>query len=229
MGSRGDGAGYQTGLLVGLVTFVIVAGALTWLAARHARRERFLFRPADVLLGFGLAWVGALVFAATVRRSDFVTGFAVLTTFAFALALALGVAAIRSRRDLRRERASMEVARAAIPAAAREYFASAGFRSALAGMSVVSPPRPETASEVIAYWAYRALDSGDYVEGARLIHEAAALAGWTVASPSLAAAVPRLTAPFLAGDERRDPAIDRGFRDCALALLSARFGQGARV
>lgn len=96
-----------------------------------------------------------------------------------------------------------------------------------AGFALSSPaaPDPDHATDLVGYWAFAALDSGDYVDFSRTIHYTTMVRGWQLSSPTLIEALPVLVAPFVrSGDKEWDPDVDRAFRRTALALLTTRFG-----
>lgn len=211
------------GWVAGCAMSVAVVGGLRWLFRRDRRK---IFTVGEYLGAFVLLlpFLVARIELVPVR-SPGLDAFVVMAQLGLVFALATVITHVRSSRAERRDRAAAELARAAIPSAAREYFASEGFQRELGGITEAHPPTPETASDVIAYWVFRALDSAQYVEWSRLIFYATAVKGWRVATPTLSGTVPWLVAPFQAsGDKQWDPSVDRDFREYGGATLIARFG-----
>ncbi|KXP15123.1 hypothetical protein AXK60_04515 [Tsukamurella pseudospumae] len=211
---------YLAGTLVVIVPALLVCGAFVW----WKRGERLQFKPLDVVGGYGAGMVVSLVVVFAVDpQTPFGHAACNMLVVVVAMGIMVPLSYFRMRRWRRDDAAGRRAARAAIPAPAHAHFTSAAFQDQLAGITEAHPPTPETASDVIAYWVFRALDSGDYVDSSRLIHYATAIKGWRMDSPEFAATIPWLTAPFLSsGDKRWDPAVDRDFREHGSAMLTAR-------
>lgn len=227
MDQSGWWSSYLAGTLVVLVPALLLVGVFTWLT----RDQGIQTRPVEVVVGCsaGLA-VSLVVTFVGEPRSAFGRAVCSMLIVVVASAIMLPWSYFRSRRWRRLDAAGRLAARAAIHSAARVYFAGDDFQRELAGITEVRPPSPDTASDVIAYWVFRALDCGDHVEWSRLIHYATAMKGWRLSTPTLAGTVPWLVAPFLvSGEKRWDPAVDRDFRRYGVATLTARFGTEAVV
>lgn len=222
MGRSGWWDSYLAGTLVVLVPTLLVVGAFAW----TTRKERLQLRPSDVVLGYGVGLVISLLLVFVVDpQTSFGHAACTMTLNVIAVGIMVPRSYFRTRRWRREDADGRRSARAAIPPAAREYFASDDFQRELAGITEAYPPTPETASDVIAYWVFRALDSGEYVEWSRLIFYATAVKGWCVATPTLSGTIPWLVAPFQSsGDKQWDPSVDRDFRQYGGATLTARFG-----
>lgn len=212
---------YLAGTLVVIVPMLLVCGIFAW----QTRAERLQLKPYDIAIGYGIGLVVSLVVVFTADpQTSFCHAVCNMLVVVVGSWIMLPLSYFRMRRWRRRDAAGRSAASAAIPAPARAHFVSPAFQDQLADITEAHPPTPETASNVIAYWVFSALDSGDYVDSARLIHYATAIKGWRMDTPELAAEVPWLTAPFLAsGDKQWDPAVDRAFREHGHAVLVTRF------
>jgi len=213
---------YLGGSLIVFVPFVLLVSAFAWMT----RRERLRLTPVDIVVGMSVGLAVSLVVLFVVNpQSSFGVAVGNSMTLVVAFSIILPSSYLRTKRWRRKDAEGRRAARAVIPSAARDYFASEDFQRELAGITEAHPPTPETASDVIAYWVFRALDSGEYVEWSRLIFYATAVKRWHVATPPLAGTVPWLVAPFQAsGDTQWDPSVDRDFREYGGATLIARFG-----
>lgn len=124
----------------------------------------------------------------------------------------------------RREYWDNRVAQTMLPAGAEQYFSSDGFRYELAALDRGRVPTPGALSDIIGYWAYRAIQTGHYWDCAYASFYSTAILGWRVSSPALAAQLPALTGPFRCQDYRSwNPDVEHEFRSAAVGLLTARF------
>lgn len=222
--------GFLVGELVVLVPIVVVAGVLAWRSRGRGLGRGFgrgmRFSPTDFLLGYGMAFLFVIVAGVVLRPESAVgRGMYAVAPAVLGIAIAMAVRRLRVRRERGRELDEARAAREAIPAAATAYFFDGDFRSR-AGFALASPapPAPDLATELVSYWAFAALDSGEYVDFSRTIHYTTMVRGWTMSSPTLIEAVPVLVAPFVhSDDDPWDPVFHRAFRRTALALLATRF------
>ncbi|ADG78940.1 hypothetical protein TPAU25S_00968 [Tsukamurella paurometabola] len=210
------------GVLAPAGTLLIVLAIFAW----KNRGQNIRLSGSDILVGFGVGFAVTLVISAVVRpQLPFTSGVAASGPLLIGYPLALTLALVRTRRRRSRAAQDAEAARAQIPPAAREYFRACDFPSrAGAALTSARPPTPEAATDLVAYWIFAALDSGDYVDFSRTVHYTTALRGWRLSSPTLIEAVPVLTAPFLRSGDEWVPEVDRAFRRTAIALLTTRFG-----
>ncbi|CAM3863294.1 hypothetical protein GCM10009551_084600 [Nocardiopsis tropica] len=213
--------------VIGLL--LVVVGVQAW---RYRGDRRTTSSTNDMLVGYAVGF--AVILPVQVLRVTTVgapesasasLAWSVGSTMAL-FAIALAVAHLRNRRQVARDDEEVRSARDAIPAAARSYFRDGDF-PVRAGFALSSPaaPDPDHATDLVGYWAFAALDSGDYVDFSRTIHYTTMVRGWQLSSPTLIEALPVLVAPFVrSGDKEWDPDVDRAFRRTALALLTTRFG-----
>ncbi|MET9329216.1 hypothetical protein [Tsukamurella sp. NPDC003166] len=185
-------ASYLAGTLVVIVPALLVCGVF----ARWTRGERLQLKPHDIALGYGIGFVVSLVVVFTADpQSPFGHAVCNMLVVVVGSGIMLPLSYFRTRRWRRDDAAGRRAARAAIPARARAHFASPAFQDQLSGITEGHAPVPETASDVIVFWVFRALDSGDYVDSARLIHCATAIKGWRMATPMVRLSTVELLAP----------------------------------
>lgn len=219
-------------VIVSLAVVVLGLVLVCVLAWRYRGDRKTPSTTNDMLIGYGIGFVLVITFqivrlltfgspesSAGVLASNFVPLF-------FTFAVALIVAHRRYLRRVKRNDGEVQAAKGAIPQAARDYFAAGDFPSrAGEALSASTTPAPDAATDLVSFWTFAALDSGDYVDYSRTVHYTTMVRGWRLSSPTLVEAIPVLAAPFVrSGDDEWDPDVDRAFRRTALALLTARFG-----